>query len=93
MRETVDTGDGATDDTIRVLASNRRDSDADGTGPTSVDPVTEQETWCFDPDVATLDDRDEVFVVGERTALQRRIDDDREPTPRSTAIPALEGKS
>jgi len=43
--------------------------------------------------VATLDDRDDVFVVGERIELQRRIDDECEPTPRSTVIPALEGES
>ncbi|MFC6769435.1 hypothetical protein ACFQE6_31710, partial [Natrinema soli] len=78
---------------IRVLAASRRNADADGTGPTSVDPVAERETWCLDPDVATLDDRDDVFVVGDRIALQRRIDDDGEPTPRSAVIPALEGDS
>lgn len=93
VRKPVDTGDGATDETIRVLAASRRNADADGTGPTSVDPVAGRETWCLDPDVATLDDRDDVFVVGDRIALQQRIDDDGEPTPRSAVIPALEGDS
>ncbi|PGF17072.1 hypothetical protein CP556_13735 [Natrinema sp. CBA1119] len=93
VREHVDTGDGATDETIRVLAASRPNDDGDGTGSTSIDPVAERETWCLDPDVATLDDRDDVFVVGERIELQRRIDDEREPTPRSTVIPVLEGES
>ncbi|QLK26904.1 hypothetical protein HYG81_04640 [Natrinema zhouii] len=89
----VEQTDGASDDSIRVLAANRSNPDENASSPTNLTTVAERETWCFDPDVTTLDDRDEVFVVGKRTALRRRIDDDRDSNPKSTVLPAVAGDS
>lgn len=88
----VEQTDGASDDSIRVLAANRFGSDATDSGPTNLAAVGERESWCIRPDVATLKDRDEVFVVGKRTVL-RRISDDRNSNPKSTVIPAVAGES
>ncbi|ELZ13013.1 hypothetical protein C478_08838 [Natrinema thermotolerans DSM 11552] len=71
---------GETDDLIHPVAASSP-VDVDATETTGAKPVADRNRWQLDPDPETLDDRESVFVSGEKVTLQRYIDDDRDLRP------------
>lgn len=85
----LEAADDETDDRIHPIASSSP-TEADATERAGVKPVSDRDRWELDPDPAKLDDRDSVFVAGDRITLQRCIDGDRDSRPRPPVETASE---
>ncbi|OAQ54545.1 hypothetical protein HTG_03040 [Natrinema mahii] len=69
-----------TDDSIHPVAASLP-ADADGIETAEAKPVADRNRWQLDPDSEGLEERESVFVAGEKVTLQRCVGDDRDSRP------------